>query len=147
MKVKFNIAKQFIEPFIQINAQQKNDDLIQLSDSIEKLTQSWLINGYQDHQQFVLSLPHVVRFYTENNYVICETDDQQKYRVKERIYFLNNQLPTKMFIQVSSSEIINTNKIDHFSLSQAGRYQINLTNGELAYASRRFVKTIKEELS
>ncbi|WP_395319654.1 LytTR family DNA-binding domain-containing protein [Fructilactobacillus frigidiflavus] len=147
MKVKFNIAKQFMEPFIQINAAEKNDDLQQLADSIKKLTQEWLITGYQDRQQFVISLPQIVRFYTENGVVLCETTEQKHYRIKERIYFLHNHLPKKMFLQVSSAEIVNINQIDYFSLSKAGRYQINLTNGALTYASRRFVKIIKEELS
>ncbi|POH21695.1 LytTR family DNA-binding domain-containing protein [Fructilactobacillus sanfranciscensis] len=147
MKVKFSIAKQFIEPFIQINAAQKSTELQQLAESIQKLTQEWLITGYQNRQQFVLSLPQIVRFYTENGAVICETDNQHHYRIKERIYFLHNQLPKEMFLQISSAEIVNINKIDYFSLSKAGRYQINLTNGTLTYASRRFVKTIKEDLS
>ncbi|WP_404346243.1 LytTR family DNA-binding domain-containing protein [Fructilactobacillus sanfranciscensis] len=95
----------------------------------------------------MLSLPQIVRFYTENGAVICETDNQHHYRIKERIYFLHNQLPKEMFLQISSAEIVNINKIDYFSLSKAGRYQINLTNGTLTYVSRRFVKTIKEDLS
>ena len=37
MKVKFNIAKQFIEPFIQINAAQKSTELQQLAESIQKI--------------------------------------------------------------------------------------------------------------
>lgn len=55
-------------------------------------------------------------------------------------------LPQKLFIQLSNSEIVNIAQIKEFSLSPAGSYQVDLSNGRKTYTSKRYAQRIRKEL-
>ncbi|MDO5515528.1 MAG: LytTR family DNA-binding domain-containing protein, partial [Staphylococcus xylosus] len=48
--------------------------------------------------------------------------------------------------QISKSEIININYIDHLKLNKNGTIEIRFTNNDFTYSSRRYLPLIKEAL-
>lgn len=102
--------------------------------------------GYREETAAPLEFKKIIRFYTENKYVFCNTTSQGDFKVKMRIYQLVKQLP-EQFIQVSSSEIVNFNFVDHLEMSSAGTIIIRLNNNQTALVSRRFVKELKRRLN
>ena len=104
-----------------------------------------MILGYKDKEIKPLKFDTLIRCYTTKNYVVAEVVPASVYRVKQRIYQLNRLLPAK-FIQISSSEIVNFNYVDHLKLVGNGTIKLILTNQESAYVSRRFVSNIKRRL-
>ena len=53
---------------------------------------------------------------------------------------------THAFVRISHSEIVNLRKITALDLSLTGTIRITLAGGTVCYASRRYVKKIKEAL-
>lgn len=100
--------------------------------------------GYKEKMAAPLSLKRIIHFYTENKHVYCSSD-QGNFKVKERIYQLVKELP-EQFIQVSSSEIVNFNYVDHLEMNVTGTILIRLVNQETALVSRRFIKGLKRRL-
>lgn len=145
MKVIFNLAEKFAQPFISINAQRQDEDLITLSIAIDRLVNRMTIIGNDGNEQTVIPLYKVIRFYTRDKSVVCETSERV-FRITERLYELREQLSDFDFIAISNSEIVNQTAIASFSLSKTGQYHINLTTGAVAYPSRRYLKQIKEAI-
>lgn len=143
MQVFFNIAKKFATPSISINTQKESQELVHLSVEIDRLVNKMTIIGYQDNRQIVVPFYRIIRFYTKDKHVVCETITGT-YRVRQRMYELRTQLSKSTFISVSNAEIVNRSAIQSFSLTSSGSYQINLTTGDSTYTSRRYVREIKE---
>ena len=112
---------------------------------IDRVVNKDVLTGTNGNKNTIIALYQVIRFYTENKNVVCETTNGT-YRIRKRIYQLREQLSQQDFIAISSSEIVRIAVIETFSLSARGEFIVQLTNGEQAYASRRYIKQIKEAL-
>ena len=66
--------------------------------------------------------------------------------VRKRIYELEEILPKRNFLRISNSEIINFDKVKNIELKIYGSLVINFYSGKVTYASRRYIKKIKEFL-
>lgn len=143
MMINFNIAKKFIEPFVTISAAEKSPEIINLAKSIDRITDGWQIQGDKDGRKVMLSVYQIIGFHTVGKNVVCQTEDEE-YRVSQRIYELKQSLPEKLFVPVSSSEILNISSIRDLTLTKTGSYQINLMNGQTTFTSRRYMKLLKE---
>ena len=144
MMINFNIAKKFVQPFITINAAEKNSEIENLAQSIDRLTDGWQIQGVIDGRKTMLSVYQIISFHTAGKDVVCQTEDLE-YKVNQRIYELIQTLPKNQFVQISSSEIINVSSIKDLTLTKTGSYQINLNNGQTTYTSRRYMKLLRKE--
>ncbi len=65
--------------------------------------------------------------------------------MEQRLYQLE-EIISSNFTRISKSEIVNMDYLDHLKLEPNGLAQIVLKNGDVTYASRRYLKTIKERL-
>ena len=86
-----------------------------------------------------------LRFYADGRGVSAQTA-KDTYSVRLRLYELEELLDPKRFARISNSEIINLKKITALDLKLSGTIRITLKNGVVTYASRRYVKKIKEAL-
>lgn len=145
MLIRFNISKYFSSPFISINTQQKNDDLLFMATAIGKIVNQEAVTGYQNEKRKVIPLYQIISVHTESKKVLCETKNGTYY-IQKRIYEMKEILPQKLFIQLSNSEIVNVTQIKAFSLSSTGSYQVDLSNGRRTYTSRRYAQIIRKEL-
>lgn len=86
----------------------------------------------------------ILRFYAEDKGVFAQLTDGQVCAVQLRLYELEEQLDRHTFVRISHSEIINLKRVTALDLSITGTIKMTLTGGTVCYASRRYVKKIKE---
>lgn len=100
--------------------------------------------GYKDKETVKLDIFEIYCFVVENNKVYALTENQ-KYKMKLRLYQLEENLP-KNFVKMNQSCIANIKKIDRFDASFGGSLMVILKNGYRDYVSRRQLKFVKERL-
>ena len=68
------------------------------------------------------------------------------YTVRHRLYELEERLKPFRFVRISHSAIVNLNRVQSLDLKLSGTVRLTLTGGTACYASRRYVKRIREAL-
>lgn len=145
MFVKLNLSPDIQEEFIEINAKRKTQAISSLTIAVSQLISTQQLIGYQNQRRKAISFYQVVRIFTENRQLICQTLTGY-YRIRYRLYELKELLPSRLFIQISSSEIVNISQIKDFSLSKTGIYQVELLDGSRTFTSRRYAQKIRRGL-
>ncbi|RMC40855.1 LytTR family transcriptional regulator [Lactobacillus sp. ESL0236] len=144
MLVNQKIDPQAIDLSVTVNTPQIDNNSTTLQDNLSYFVNEQNLIGYQNGRQKVIALYDVISIHTQDKKVICETN-QGNYRLKKRLYEIKSILPQRVFIQVSSSEIVNFSCIQEFALTRNGIYQIIFKNGHTTYSSRRYMQKIKKE--
>ena len=139
--------KKYIETEIKIYTNKRDNKIEKIIDSIKSIEdkKEIKINGYIDRELFILNLSNINKFYTEFGISYAQIEDIS-YRLKEKLYMLEDMIKETSFIRISKSEIINVDKIKKIDLSLRGTICITFKDGSNAYTSRRFVKRVKEFL-
>lgn len=117
-----------------------------LIDQIEKLAADKReeIIGYKNSIAEILDPADIFCFTAEGGKVFAVTD-KEKFRIKERLYSLEESLGND-FIRINQSCIANIRKIRCFESSVYGSLVIIFKNGTKDYVSRRNLKNVKERL-
>lgn len=144
MKLEIKVNKDEENERIVIFAKELSSDLQRMIKQIERMIDQSNLFGKKDDELYPLKYENIVRFYTENKYIIAE-DLTNKYKVEKRLYELEEILPGN-FLRISQSEIINIHYIKKLKLELNGFIKISFSNGVTTYSSRRYVKKIKEAL-
>ena len=146
MKIEFEIDKNTDETKVVIYAKQMNEEVKNIMNKLENNNNPESIMGLLDDMNYILDLKDIESFFTEDSKVFARKDSK-KYRIKKRIYELEDFLSNTTFVRISNSEIVNFNKVD--SLDIQGRITIILkfTSGEVTYVSRRYISKIKKYLN
>ncbi|MBQ7292304.1 MAG: LytTR family transcriptional regulator [Clostridia bacterium] len=118
----------------------------ELSDKIEAFVNeaSTELIGYGEKTAVKLELGDVFCFTVEDGKVYALTENE-KYRLKQRLYLLEEMLD-KSFVKINQSCIANIRKIQKFDASLAGTLTVIFKNGYRDYVSRRQLKTVKERI-
>lgn len=103
------------------------------------------ITAICDEKIYLLDKKDLFRFYTENQktYVCCQ---DKTYRVRYRLYELEEMLLGSGFVRISNSEIVNFKKVTCLDTSISGTISLRMHNGDKTYVSRRYIGKIKEYL-
>ncbi|MUV41090.1 hypothetical protein GII22_05630 [Lactobacillus brevis] len=121
MHVTFNLNASFISPFITINAPAETPELQHLATNISQLTNSQLIAGiYPRGTRELVPVDQIIRIHTDAKHMVMETK-ATTYTLPQRIYQLKQLLPSDLFLQLSSGELVNRQHIRHFSLTPSGQ--------------------------
>ena len=144
MKVEIKIDSSYTEPKVVIFTDVVTDEVNEI---IKKITESapQIITGYKDEVLEILEQNDIFRIYTESGKVLAATN-KGTYKLRLRIYELEERLERTSFVRISNSEIINLKKVKSFDLSFTGTICVLMTNGEITYVSRRYVTKIKQIL-
>ena len=111
----------------------------------ERILRGDVLNGYTDTQITRLECREILRIYAERQKVYAQTKDAV-YQLRRRLYELEAQLDPRQFLRISNSEIVNSAAILRLDISLTGTIGVELRGGIRTYASRRYVKKIKEFL-
>ena len=141
LKIDENIENEKIVIYAKKHTQEINDIINKIS--MENTDQ---IIGFIDSEVYILNIEDIWTFYTEQNKVYAKIHDKT-YRIKHRIYELEEFLTGKAFIKISNSEIINIKYVESLDLGKAGTVIFKFKDGSTTYASRRSIKKIKEFLN
>ena len=140
LKIDENIEKEKIVIYAKKHTQEIADIINKIS--MENNNQ---IVGYIDSKAFILNLENIWTFYTEGNKVYAKIGNKI-YKIKYRIYELEEMIEGKSFIKISNSELLNIKHIDSLDLGKVGTVIFKFKDGSTTYASRRSIKKIKEFL-
>lgn len=123
----------------------------QLSEEVEEIvrkiseTKPQMMAGFSQNTVTLLDPQEIIRIYSSNGKVFAVTGSGE-YRLRLRMYELEERLKVNSFVRISNSEIINLKKVKNFDLSFTGTICVIFENGEKSYVSRRYVSTIKSVL-
>ena len=139
MKCKVFIDKNHEEEVI-IYSHRRNA----LVEQLERLVNAQEVEliGYKEQEAVRLDLPDVFCFICENNKVYAITE-KEKYKIKLRLYQLEERLPQN-FVKLNQSCIGNISNIQRFKASFGGSLSVEFKNGYCDYVSRRQLKIVKE---
>ena len=144
MKVEFKLQPGLEEPKVVIVASEETEQLQQLAQYLAKLDLS-PIPALAGERTVLLQREDILRFYADGKGVSAQTA-KGIYAVRQRLYELEERLDGHTFVRISNSEIINLKKITALDLKLSGTIRITLEGGVVTYASRRYVKKIKQAL-
>lgn len=144
MKIEVRIEEGVTEPKLVIIADRMTDEL---SDLVRRLSGGEVaaFAGFRGEVATLISAEDIIRVYASEGRVFAVTDDGE-YRLKLRLYEMEERLYGHGFVRISNAEIVNTKKVRGFDLSLSGTIRVSLANGETTYASRRYVSKIKQIL-
>ena len=144
MNLNIKIDPLCTETEVVIRTREMTDEL---QDMIRLLSgeKSFYVLGFKNSTVLILEPLKIVRIYSDSGKIYAKTDSDQ-YILRARLYELEEQLDSKVFVRISNSEIINLKKVRGFDFSFSGTICVHLNNGETTYVSRRYVSKIKQVL-
>lgn len=101
--------------------------------------------GFREGEAVPLQSGDILRFYGEDKGVLAQTE-KGTYTVRQRLYELEERFAPHRFARISHSEIVNLKKVTALDLTLTGTIRVTLADGTVCWASRRYVRRIKEVL-
>lgn len=148
IKVRTNISNEFEDIEIVINSPQRNDLVQRIENSLIYETSKNIekIIGMKENDIFILDVSDIILFYSEKKNNYCKTRNGI-YKIKEKLYYLEEVLPKKEFIRISNSAIVNINKVKCFNTSIIGKMIVKFDDGSEETVSRRRTSEIMKFLN
>ena len=101
--------------------------------------------GTSGNDATVLEVRSILAFFTKKKAVYAHTS-KGDWRIKARMYELEESLPAGDFVRISQSEIVNIAAIKKLDLSFSGTISVQLKDGSRYYVSRRQLPAFKSKL-
>ena len=138
IKVRTNISSEYQNIEVCINAPEKNEDVRKLENELllKSAKNIETIIGIQNNDIFILNVTDIIEFFSEDKNVFCKTKEGI-YRLKEKMYYLEELLPDKDFIRISNSAIININHVKCFNTDIIGKIIVKFKDGTEEPVSKR----------
>ena len=145
MKVEVQLDPALDEPVIVLRAPGPGAEVDALVQKLQALALPQPFTVYQEREPVRVSRAAVLRFFAEDKGVFCQTD-KGVYTVRQRLYELEEELEGTRFVRVSNSEIVNLDRVTALDLTLTGTIKMTLAGAAVCWASRRYVKKIKQAL-
>ena len=148
IKVRTNISDEYEDIEIVINSPVKDEQVQRLENKLitETTKNIQKIIGIQGNDIFVINITDIIMFYSEDKNNFCKTKSGI-YKVKEKLYYLEEMLPKNDFIRISNSAIININNVKCFNTSIVGKMVVKFVDGSEEAVSRRRTSEIMKFLN
>ena len=144
MKIAFEISDKYKKTEVHICCEKDSLENRQIymtvRDALEKN-----ITAYDDNEPGMVRHNDIIRIFTQNKNVYLLTENRQ-YRLRERLYELEEILDSEQFVRISNSEIVNVRKIIKMDTSLTGTIQMYMKGNTQTFVSRRYVSKIKKAL-
>jgi DNA-binding LytR/AlgR family response regulator len=144
MEVEIKIDDAYVVPKIVIHT---NRITAQITDLVKKLsidTPEMLV-AYQNDEVFLINPADILNIYTEGQKIFARLANGT-YRLKNRLYELEELFEGTAFLRISNSEIVNFNNVESLNMSISGTISLKLRTGGNSFVSRRYVDKIKKYL-
>lgn len=131
---------------ININASKQSDTLNKIIENLQSISDNIeTIIGEKDNKISIIDVQEIMCFYSreQNNY--CKTKNTE-YKIKKKLYELEENLNKKEFIRISNSCIVNIKYIESFDLSRIGNIIIRFCNGATENVSKRRISSVMKFL-
>ncbi len=144
MKVEVKIDPNLSRPDVIIRAPAATPEVLALAERLRREEASASFTAFRENEAVLIPLGDVLRFFADGKGVSCQTE-KGTFAVRQRLYELEDGFAGTRFVRVSNSEIVNLDRVTALDLSLTGTIRMTLAGGAAtAYASRRYVKKIKE---
>lgn len=144
MKVSVNIDSSFDQPKITIDCKEIDTSIQEILDFLKGRKIDFLV-GRDGEMQHILKPADIYYFHTENESVLAVTKDGS-FKLKEKLYELEQSLPSDKFIRISKSSIANLHELSRFEASFNGTLCVYFKSGAKEYVTRTYVNSIKDAL-
>ncbi len=124
------------------------DKLLTFLDQFLKVPEERLnsiVGKYDDEKYEIIPFDKICYFETRSNITFCITEISE-YRVKEKLYELEEKLPNSSFIRVNKSSIVNISSVKQIIPWFDRRLILRFDNSREVEVARRQVKKFKEFL-
>lgn len=147
IKVRTNISNEYQDIEVCINAPAINQEVQMLENELLSITSKSVkqIIAMQDNDIFIINVSDIILFFSEEKNNFCKTKDGI-YRIKEKLYYLEEMLSPKDFIRISNSTIININHVKCFNTSIIGKIIVKFKDGSEESVSKRKTSEIMKFL-
>ena len=147
MDIEIKLSEEYSSTKVVVYTNKMTEKISNLVDVITKITGENIqtIVGTKDEEVFLLSLNDILTIYAENQKVFARSVNGI-YRLKNRLYELENMFIGTSFLRISNSEIVNFDQVKSLDLSINGTISLKFKNGDKSFVSRRYVDKIKNYL-
>ena len=101
--------------------------------------------GTQGNNIYIINIEDIIKFYSEDKNNFCKTKDGV-FKLKEKMYFLEDALPKDSFIRISNSVIINVKHIKCFNTDIIGKIAVKFNDETEEYVSKRKIPDVMKFL-
>ena len=138
IKVHTNISNEYQDIEICINAPERNQEVQMLENELLSKSSKLIkqIIAIQNNDIFIINVSDIILFFSEDKNNFCKTKDGI-YRIKEKLYYLEEMLSPRDFIRISNSAIININHVKCFNTSIIGKIIVKFKDGSEERVSKR----------
>lgn len=146
IKVRTNISNEFDSIEVIVNAPKLNNDVQDIVNNLlntsNEITE---VSAIRDNEIFIIKISDIIMFYSEDKDILCKTNEGI-FKVKEKLYQLEDNLPQNSFIRISNSAIINVDHVKCFDVSILGQIIVKFKNNTYEYVSKRRVSEVMKFL-
>jgi len=144
MRIEIQLDSECKDPKIVIYASEMTNEISSL---LEKLSgnEYQSLMGYKGDEILLIQMDDILRIYAEGQYVYAQVNNE-KLRLRQRLYQLEEMVPRQQFIRISNSEIVNFEKVKSLDMSISGTITLKFNTGDQSYVSRRYINKIKKHL-
>ena len=147
IEVDTNISKEHKGIKVSITAPEFNDDVQNILNSLSAVSENRnIIVATKNNELFLLKASDILYFYSDEKYIYAKTKEEG-YKVKQKMYELEECLPTNKYIRISSAYIINIDKTVSFDIGQIGSLYAKMEDGKKLEVSKRRIKEVKKFLN
>lgn len=144
MKVSVNIDSIHKETKVTIDCKEVDPSIQEILDFLKGRKLDFLV-GKDGEMQHILKPEEIHYFHTENDGVTAVTIGGS-FKLKEKLYELEQLLPSNKFIRISKSSIANLYELSRFEASFNGTLCVHFKSGAKEYVTRTYVNSIKDAL-
>ena len=147
IKVRTNISSNYQNIEICINAPERNETVQRLENELLSKSSNLIeqVIRMQGNDIFIINVLDIIMLYSEDKNNFCKTKDSV-YKIKEKLYYLEDMLPKNKFIRISNSTIVNIEHVKCFNTSIIGKILVKFKDGSEETVSRRRTSDIMKFL-
>lgn len=146
-EVDTNISKEYKSIKVLITAPELNEQVQSILNNLSTVCENRnSIVATKNNELFLLKTNDILYFYSDEKYIYAKTRDES-YRVKQKMYELEEILPNNKYVRISSAYIINIDKTISFDMGQIGSLFAKMEDGKKLEVSKRKIKDVKKFLN
>lgn len=147
INVKTNISNKFKEIMIAIEAPKLTKEvqnIIDYASDLSPLPNQIVAN--KNNEIHFIELKDIICFFSKDKYIYIRTKNDE-YRVKYKLYEIEEKLDKRNFIRISKSCIINMEQAECFDTSILGTIKVKLKDNTKEIVSKRNVSNVMKILN
>lgn len=146
IKISTNISSEYNDIIININAPEMTEELQKIIENLSNISSvKEEIVATKNNEIFLINTKEILYFYSDEKYNYAKVQNET-YRIKEKLYELEENLSKNKFIRISNSCIINIDKTASFDASLVGSLVAKMQDGTKQEVSKRRIKDVMKFL-